>query len=64
MTLSVSVGFSPFSAVVGIVVIGAGVAIGIGSAALVKTHGKKIADEAMKLWGKPKTKDDSDSASK
>ena len=52
MTFTVSVGFSPFSAVVGVLVIGAGVAMGIAAAEVLKANSKQIAEETEKLFGR------------
>ena len=52
MVLTVSVGFSPWSAFVGVIVIGVGVATGIATAGVVKDNAEEIAKKARELFTK------------
>jgi hypothetical protein len=52
--ITVSISVTPGGAILGILIISAGVAVGIGAAHLISENSEKIAAEAKALWGKVK----------
>lgn len=50
--ITVSVSVTPGGAVLGVLLIGAGVAVGIGTAHVIKNNSQKIASTAKEMWGK------------
>jgi hypothetical protein len=50
--ITVSVSVTPGGAVLGVLLIGAGVALGIGAASTIQKHGDEISKRVKRLFGK------------